>query len=79
MGFFSALDSLLDEDSDNSLEKTLGKALDKVESTLGATLDKADAGVQKLEQVGHAADKAATAATKIIDTTEKTTDKMTTD
>lgn len=79
MGFFSALDALLDENSDNSLEKKLGHALDKVEKTLGATLDKADDGVKKLEQVGHAADKAATAATKIIDKTDKVTGKVTTD
>ena len=79
MGFFSALDALLDENSDNSLEKKLGHALDKVEATLGATLDKADGGVKKLEQVGHAADKAAAVVTKTIDKTDEVTGKVTSD
>ena len=79
MGFFSALDSLLNENSDNSLEKKLGKALDKVDVALAATLDKAESGIKKVEQVGKAADRAAVATTTIIDKTDSATKNVKTD
>jgi len=79
MGFLSALDSLLNENSDNSLEKKLGKALDKVESTLGATLDKAESGIKAVDQAGKKLDHVAATVEKAIDKTDQTTSKISID
>jgi hypothetical protein len=54
MGFFSVLNDLLDENSNNSLEKKLSSAIDKVEDTLNTTLDKAEGGIK---QASSAVDK----------------------
>ena len=54
MGFFSALNDLLDENSNNSFEKKLTGAIDRVEETLNTTLDKAEGGIR---QASDAVDK----------------------
>lgn len=54
MGLFSALNDLLDENSDNSFEKKLTRGIDKLEDTLNTTLDKAESGIS---QASSAVDK----------------------
>jgi flagellar hook-basal body complex protein FliE len=72
MGLFGALSSLLDENSENSFEKTVTRAIDRVEDTLSATLDKAEAGVAVASQ---AVDKLDAGAQKIVDKAEVVTAK----
>lgn len=69
MGFFSALNALLDESSDNSFEKKIGQALDKVDATLGTTLDRAEAGIKKV-------DGASKKLEQVIDQTDQVTKKI---
>ena len=69
MGFFSALNALLDESSDGSFEKKLNQALDKVEATLSMTLDKAEAGVKRVDNAGKRLE-------QVIDQTDQVTNKI---
>jgi hypothetical protein len=82
MGLFNILGDLLDENSNNSLEKKLASAIDRVEDTLNTTLDKAEGGIEQASKavdtldstanlVGEKVTVVATAAEKAIDATEK--------
>lgn len=62
MGFFSALNDLLDEDSDNSLENRLTKGIDGIEKMLNTTLDKTENSIKRIDN----------ATTKLEDITDKT-------
>lgn len=71
MGLFSTLSSLLDENSDGSLENRLGKFADGVESTLNKTLDKAESGIKKVDD---AATRTVTSIQKVHTVTDKAAD-----
>lgn len=64
MGWLSLINDMLDENSDNSLEKRLSGAIDKVESTLNTKLDRAETG---LRQASDAVDKLDASATQLGD------------
>jgi hypothetical protein len=50
MGLLNSLSKLLDESSDESLEKKLTAGLDRIEQTLGATVDKFEEGVRSVDK-----------------------------
>lgn len=54
MGLFSALNTLLDENS-NEFEKKMNKALDRFENTLTAGLDKAEQGAKQADGMANRA------------------------
>lgn len=64
MGFFGALSALLDENSEDSFENKLNRALDRVEVAVQGGLEKAESGIKKI-------DNAAERATKAIDTVDE--------
>jgi hypothetical protein len=80
MGFFSIINDLLDENSNNSLEKKLVGAIDKVEETLGTTLDKAEAGIGKAGAVVDKLDASASLVEEkvavVSDAAEKTIESI---
>lgn len=67
MGFFSTLSTLLDEDSDQSLEKRLTGAIDNVERKLNNGLDRAENGVKKVDDLGRKLDANAQKMSSAID------------
>jgi hypothetical protein len=73
MGFFGALNTLLNEDSNESFEKKMGRALDRVENALQTGLDKAEQGVK---QVDAAAERATAAEDKVDNVTEAAEKKI---
>lgn len=82
MGFFSVLNDLLDENSDNSFEKKLTGAIDKVEATLGATLERAESGisqasdaVEKLDATANLVEEKVTVASETAQKTIEVIDK----
>lgn len=69
MGFFGALNSLLDENSDKSFEKRITGAIDRVEHALDKGVDKVDATARKAE---FATEK----VTEIVDKTNQPADEQ---
>lgn len=78
MGWFTLINDLLDENSDNSFEKKLGGAIDKLEGTLNTTLEKAETSVQHASSVVDSLDNKAAALgdtlTSASDTANRTID-----
>ena len=53
MGFLKTLTSLLEENSNESIEKKLTKAIDKVEHTLNSTAQKAEVSIRRVDTAGQ--------------------------
>jgi hypothetical protein len=56
MGLFNTFMSLIEEGSDNTFEKKMNAALDKIEHTIGATVDKAETNIKKIDTVRQKAE-----------------------